>query len=136
MQFRTKFQLSFRMADPAKIMFFGNILDITHDSFEEFIQSAGFTWKDWFSTEKDYACPIRHIDVDFKAPFLPGEHYDITITVQRLGQSSFTMKHHFSKDGKPNATVLVTHAFANRNGFTKMDMPIDIKAKLEKYLEA
>lgn len=136
MKFKTKFQLSFRLADPARIMFFGNILDITHDTFEEFIQSAGFTWKDWFQHGKEHACPIRHIDVNFLSPFLPGEFYDVEISIQRLGQSSFTIKHHFSKDGKENAIVIVTHAFTNRNnGFKKMDMPEDIRQKLAVYLE-
>ncbi|HWU44058.1 MAG TPA: hypothetical protein VN132_11490, partial [Bdellovibrio sp.] len=57
--FKTKKTLTFREADPAKIMFFGNIFGFAHDAFEQFIVEAGYTWKEYFHNT-DYAIPLRH----------------------------------------------------------------------------
>lgn len=56
--FRTKKTLTFREADPAGIMFFGNVFAIAHDAFEEFIVAAGYTYQEWFG-QTDYLIPIR-----------------------------------------------------------------------------
>ncbi|MEN0058787.1 MAG: hypothetical protein AAGB31_08125 [Bdellovibrio sp.] len=62
--FRTKKTLTFKEADPAGIMFFGNIFGFAHDAFEEFIVAAGYSHREWFK-QKDFLIPIRHTASDY-----------------------------------------------------------------------
>lgn len=133
--FMTKKTLTFREADPAGIMFFGNIFGFAHDAFEEFIVAAGYTWKEWFHNQ-DYLIPMRHTSADFLAPFRPGETYDVAVTVEAFRETSFKMKYVFSKDGRTHAVVGIVHAVLSSKTRAKTALPESMKSRLQKYLEA
>lgn len=133
MVYKTSQFISFRYADPARIMFHGIILELVHDLFEEFIQTTELTWKDWFEP-KDWSCPIRHATVDFLAPFKAGETYEVTIGVSKLSENSFSMRYLFTKEDRKHAKVTIVHAFVDRVKFEKMPVPAKIKKILEPYL--
>ncbi len=132
--FRTQKTLTFKEADPAGIMFFGNIFGIAHDAFEEFIVAAGYTYTEWFGP-KEYIIPIRHTDANYFSPFFPGKTYQIDITVGKIGESSFQMKYLFSHNGKKNAVVTMVHTVANKTTMQKMALPELIRTRLIPYLE-
>src|ERR1700692_3840663 len=113
LKFQTKTTITFRQADPAQIMYFANVFSLAHDTFEQFIVAAGYTWEEWFSTNT-HMIPIRHAEADYKAPFRPGSTYDVTAEVAALSTTSFKMKYSFSKDGKLHATVFMVHAVLNQ----------------------
>jgi acyl-CoA thioester hydrolase/1,4-dihydroxy-2-naphthoyl-CoA hydrolase len=132
--FHTKKTLTFREADPAKIMFFGNILGFAHDAFEEFIIAAGYTWKEWFHNT-DYMIPIRHTEADFLSPFFPGETYDIAVTIESFGSTSFKMKYVFSQNGRQHSVVTMVHSVLDGKTKQKTALPAIMKSRLEKFLE-
>lgn len=132
--FKTKKTLTFREADPAKIMFFGNIFGIAHDAFEEFILEAGYSWKEYFH-DPLHMIPIRHTESDFLAPFFPGETYDIAVTVASFGESSFKMKYVFTQGSKTHAVVKMVHSVLDQKTHKKVAIPATMKNRLEKYLE-
>lgn len=133
-QFRKEIQLRFREADPAGILFFGNVFSLAHDCFEDFIQDAGFTWKEWFHT-KEYLIPIRHTESNFLKPFRPGEKYTITATVARIGDSSFQMKYVFSQGSNIHADVRMTHTFLEAKSHQKISVPDTVRNRLNRYLD-
>ncbi len=132
--FKTKKTLTFREADPAKIMFFGNVFGFAHDAFEQFIVDAGYTWKEYFH-DPNYAIPLRHTESDFLAPFFPGETYDIAVTVASFGETSFKMKYVFTQGAKTHAIVTMVHAVLDMKTKQKTAIPGTMKSRLEKYLE-
>ncbi|MGZ3769220.1 MAG: acyl-CoA thioesterase [Bdellovibrio sp.] len=137
--FRTKKTLKFRESDPAGIMFFGNIYGFAHDAFEEFIVSAGYKYEEWFK-EKEYIIPIRHSEADFLAPLIPGKTYDISVTVESFGETSFKMKYVFSSSdaGKEKGHVIVrmVHSFVLVKTMQKAPIPEIVKTRLQPYLES
>jgi acyl-CoA thioesterase FadM len=133
--FQKEFQLHFREADPAGIMFFGNIFSLAHDCFEDFIQAAGFTWKDWFHT-KDYLIPIRHTESNYLKPFLPGDTYQIQASVSRMGNSSFQMKYVFKNKDVTHAQVTMTHTFLDARTKDKISVPDLVRTRLKVYTDA
>lgn len=133
--FRTKKTLTFKEADPAGIMFFGNIFGISHDAFEEFIVAAGYTWSEWFKTQ-DYIIPIRHTEANYLAPFFPGQTYDLAVTVSKIGQTSFTMKYEFSKNSVSHAVVTMVHTVVDTKTKQKLALPQIMRTRLESYLAA
>ncbi|KHD89702.1 MAG: thioesterase [Bdellovibrio sp. ArHS] len=133
--FHTKKTLTFKEADPAGIMFFGNIFGFAHDAFEEFIQAAGYTYQGWFG-QRDLIIPIRHTESDFLSPFFPGQTYDIAVTVASFGETSFKMKYVFSQNGKKNAVVQMVHSVVDGKTKQKAPLTVEMKSRLEPYLEA
>ncbi len=133
--FQKEILLRFREADPAGILFFGNVFSLAHDCFEDFIQAAGFTWKEWFET-KDYLIPIRHTECNYLKPFRPGESYRIQASVARLGDSSFQMKYVFSQDSQVHAEVRMTHTFMDARSKSKISVPDLVRERLKVYLDA
>jgi acyl-CoA thioester hydrolase/1,4-dihydroxy-2-naphthoyl-CoA hydrolase len=132
--FLTKKTLTFKEADPAGIMFFGNIFGIAHDAFEEFIVAAGYSYREWFG-QTEHIIPIRHTDANYLAPFFPGQTYQIAVTVAKIGETSFQMKYVFSQDNRNHAIVTMTHAVANKKTMQKAPLPEVIRARLQPYVE-
>lgn len=132
--FRTKKTLTFKEADPAGIMFFGNIFGFAHDAFEQFIVEAGYTYHGWFG-QRDVIIPIRHTEADFKSPFWPGQTYDITVTVASFGETSFKMHYLFTQNEKLHADVTMVHSVLDGKTHQKMTLPNEMKSRLEPYLE-
>lgn len=133
-QFKTTLKVTFRQADLAGIMFFGNVFGLAHDAFEEFIVKTGFQWKEWFNTP-EYIIPIRHTEADYEAPFIPGESYDVAVSVKALGNTSFTIQYAFSAGEKIHARVQMVHVVMDAK--TKKPVPIPglIRERLSPYLE-
>jgi|SRR6185312_463631 len=137
-KFEKQIQIKFREADPAGILFFGNILALTHDVFEDFIPTTGLTWADYFQA-KEYIAPIRHAEVDFLSPFRPGEKYDVAVSILKIGDSSFQAKAVFSqassKGPRLNAEVKTVHTFLDSKTFQKISVPEKFRHALAPYLE-
>lgn len=130
--FSTRVKIKFREGDPAQIMYFGNVFSLAHDAFEEFIVEAGYKWEEWFRT-KDYMIPIRHTEADFLAPFMPGKYYEINATVAHLGQSSFTMAYELASGSTVHARVKMVHTCLDQKSKQKIDLPFQMRARLEVY---
>lgn len=133
--FQTTKTLRFREADPAGIMFFGNIFGFAHDAFEEFIQAAGYAYKEWFG-QSEVMIPIRHTSGDFTAPFRPGETYSVLVSVASFGETSFTMHYRFQQGSTAHAEVKMVHAVVDRQTRRKTALPALIQERLAPYLES
>lgn len=132
--FQTKVKIRFRDADPAGILFFGQILGLAHDVFEEFIVANDISWDEWFKAEQ-FACPIRHTEVDFMFPLQPGHEYEVAAKIQKVSQSSFSMHYEFRNgDGRICARVQMAHTFVDQKTFQKADIPERYRLIFEKYL--
>lgn len=131
--FRTQKTLTFREADPAQIMFFGNIFGWAHDTFELFLVDAGFTWKEYFGC-REFFIPIRHTSADYFAPFFPGETYEIQASVSKLSSSSLTMSYVFSGPKGVCAKVVMIHTFVNPQSNQKTEMPQSFHQRFSAFL--
>ncbi|OFZ31802.1 MAG: hypothetical protein A2622_03315 [Bdellovibrionales bacterium RIFCSPHIGHO2_01_FULL_40_29] len=132
--FKNRIQIKFHQADPAGIMYFAQIFTLAHDSFELFIQKAGFTWTEWFQENK-YLIPIRHAESDFQRPFLAGQFYEIEVTVAHFSTSSFQMQYTFKKNDVIHAVVKMIHTCLDKSSFQKINLPEDIKTRLSPFLK-
>ncbi|MGZ3744821.1 MAG: acyl-CoA thioesterase [Pseudobdellovibrionaceae bacterium] len=135
LKFRTQIHIKFREADPAQIMYFANLFNLAHDVFEEFIVAAGYQYKEWFSP-LEHMVPIRHVEADYLAPFIPGQNYEVSAGVVQLGETSFKMAYRFEQNGKLHGTVYMVHAVLNSQTKVKMRLPDLMKQRLSPYLES
>jgi acyl-CoA thioester hydrolase/1,4-dihydroxy-2-naphthoyl-CoA hydrolase len=130
--FTNTIQLRFRDADPAGIIFFGNVYKIAHDTYEDFIGYLGFEWDEWFQNP-DWAVPIRHSSCEHLVPLKPAHTYDVEVWVDRISKSSFTVKYVFVAEGITYCEVSLVHTFYNKRARTKMSIPSEVLDRLEAY---
>ena len=133
--FKTTLKVTFRQADLAGIMFFGQIYGLAHDAFEEFIVAAGFKWQEWFNTP-EYIIPIRHSEADYEAPFIPGEDYDVAVSVKSLGNTSFKIQYVFTAGEKVHGRVQLVHVVMDAKSMRPIPIPGLIRERLTPYLES
>lgn len=130
--FMKSIHLRFRHGDPAGLLFFGNVYEIAHDVYEDFVEHLGIEWKDWFQNPT-WAVPIRHSSCEHLLPMQPSVKYKVRVEVDRLGKSSFTLKYVVVKGSRIYAEVSLVHTFFNKSTRTKMSIPSDVRERLEAY---
>ena len=132
MSFVARVPIRFNQADPGGILFFAKVYEIAHDVYEDFVRSLGFEWKAWFQNES-WAVPIRHSTCEYYAPIWAGMAVDVTVNLERVGESSFTIKYDFKSGDKRRCTVELVHTFLDKKTIGKMPIPSEIRGKLEAY---
>ena len=131
-QFRATYPIRFRSGDPAGISFFANVYPLAHDAFEDFVQALGFEYKEWFQNP-DWATPIRHSSCDYFAPLWPGGTVEIFVRIEKLGESSLTLKYLFNSSGQKCAEVTLVHTFIDIKKRAKTTIPSVVRDRLETY---
>lgn len=128
--FRCTLFISFNEADPAGILFYGNIFSMALEAYEQFvIQGLSISWKEWF-THPDWVVPVKQAKADFFAPLFPGEHCEAVVTLSNIGTSSFQLKCDFYQRETLCAAVETVHVFCSRSPFQKQPIPKEILEKL------
>ena len=130
--FKKPLAIRFSDCDPAGILFFGNIYQQAHDFYEDFAMSLGYNWKQWFENG-EWVVPLRHTSAEHLIPIRPGEAYEMTAEVERIGDSSFTGKYKMLSAMGVHAEVTLVHTFASATTFKKISIPADVRRRLETY---
>ncbi len=130
--FTLQVPIRFRQGDPAGISFFANVYPMAHDAFEDFVQSLGFDWKTWFANE-EWGVPIRHSSCEYYQPLIPGRSCSITVLVDRVGESSATLKYIFKNKDQVACEVTLVHTFFKIKERAKMPIPSVVRDGLETY---
>ena len=138
--YKREIYIRFREADPAGILFCGNITNLLHDSFEDFIAFIGVPWNEYFSCQ-DYHFPVHHLDVKFLNPFFPGEKYNVEISVREIREHSFQLGYRFlSLNNQIHAEAASVHVSLKSSlklkNTEKTPIPSFLRNPLQKYFEA
>ncbi len=124
--YKKSFTVHFREADPAGIMFFGNIYGIYHDAFEDMISSIGIGWQSYFGT-KDYLIPLIKSEAEYRGPLKPGQSYEIHLSFSMIKTSSFEVTGSVldpsSADQKPLLIVKTVHVCLDAQTKAKTSLP-------------
>lgn len=135
MKYKQNRFIHFDEADPAGILFFGEIYKISHRSLEAFIQHIGIKWEEWFD-DKLIGAPVVHVDTQFKRPIKAGETYEIHIACFKLSQSTvgFQFEYVNSDNQETHAIVKTVHTFVDKSKLEKTKMPQIFHERLNRYL--
>jgi YbgC/YbaW family acyl-CoA thioester hydrolase len=119
--------------DAAGILFFANQFKMAHDIYERFMSQNGFPFRDRFA-RRDYLIPIVHAEADYRCPVTDGDTVEIELGLERIGNSSFTMKFSiFDLDGRLVGTVRTVHVTMDCQSQTKIPLPDDFRRMLSAY---
>lgn len=135
MKYKQNCFISFDQADPAGILFFGNIYTISHQALEQFIQHIGIRWEEWFN-DSLLGAPIVHVDTQFKKPIRAGETYSVHINCFKLSQSTVGFQYEYinADSNETHALVKTVHTFVDKAKLQKTNMPQIFHERLNRYL--
>jgi len=135
-EFIEEIAISFHCIDGAGILFFGHIFTLAHEVYENFVtQGLKLPWDDWFNNQT-WAVPIKSTDACFHAPLLGGRKCLVYLSVERVGNSSFTLQFQFFQDEKHCSTVKTTHVFLSKQARKTMPLPPPVLRALKEYSAA
>jgi acyl-CoA thioester hydrolase len=79
---------------------------------------------------------VAEANVRFRAPVRFDDWLDVTLRVSNLGRTSFGVVASFAVEERPVAEAAVRHVLVGAKSAEKTELPADMRAALEPYLEA
>lgn len=125
--FEKSFRIPFHLADPAGVLFFGNIYGVVHQIYESWAHESKI-WSVWYSGDSGKGYPIRHSEADYLKFMRCGDAFQLRIRCIYLSESSFTLLTEFKKEDVVHARVRTVH--------TAVDISKQLKTTLHPEMKA
>ncbi len=123
-----KHQVTVRLhdTDAAGVLYFAHQFRIAHEAYEAFMAAAGFGLGDLLRAGAT-ALPIVHAEADYRAPLRVGDELTVSLSVKRLGRTSFTLDYSLTRAGRVVGRVTTAHvAIDGRTGRAKA-LPVRLR---------
>lgn len=118
-------------SDAAGIIFFSNQFKIVHDAYESLLDHLGLGFPVLLK-EKSYFLPIVHAESDFKKPILVGDLLEIHVTVEHVGETSFTFAYTILNTQQDCVgTAKTVHVTIDKKTRQKIPLPKEMREKIE-----
>ncbi len=125
--------IRFQDTDAAGVVYFANILAISHEAYEASLGAAGIDLKDFFSG-RDLAVPITHAHADFLRPLFCGDRVTIHLTPRQISDTEFEVEYQLVLSDRPEKQVsraMTRHVCVQPATRTRIALPIVILQWLE-----
>ncbi len=117
----------FSQLDPAGILFFGEVFPLCAGVYEDFIQSLGFRWADWFN-HPETASPVKHAEAEYFKPLRGGQVYEVCVDILSLRTSAFEVQFSLTQGEALHCRVRIVHVFISKATGAKMPIPEAVRA--------
>ena len=130
--FTIKRKINFYDCDPAGILFYTKLFEISHSVYEEMINSFNLKKNYWNNDE--FVVPIIKTDGAYFKPLRAGETVSINLTVTLRKENSFELTYEWiNKSGELAAKARTVHVFVDKNRWVKIPIYADIEKGLESH---
>lgn len=127
--------IRFSDSDPAGIVFYAEFFRMFNDLFEDWlVKHLGIDFAHQFQ-EEQRMFPLVHVEVDFKEARRMGQTMDLTLILTRLGRSSIGYDIVCHDDGLEILHASFVTCVASKKTMETIEIPADIRTKMESYLE-
>jgi 1,4-dihydroxy-2-naphthoyl-CoA hydrolase len=90
-------RIYFHHTDAAGRLFFANQFYLIHEAKEHFLESIGLSVNELVE-HSQFTFPVVHAEADYKAVLKAGDAVDITVAVEKVGETSVTCVFTLMKD--------------------------------------
>jgi YbgC/YbaW family acyl-CoA thioester hydrolase len=130
--FTIKRRINFYDCDPAGILFYAKLFEISHSIYEEMISS--FKLKENYWSNESFVVPIIKTDGAYFKPLKAGDIVSINLSVTLLKGSSFELTYEWiDKTGELAAKARTVHVFVDKKKWKKIPISGDIVKGLESH---
>jgi len=130
--FTIKRRINFYDCDPAGILFYAKLFEISHSVYEEMITS--FKLKKNYWSNDEFVVPIIKTDGAYFKPLKAGDTVSINLTVTLKKESSFELTYEWiNKSGELTAKARTVHVFVDKKKWIKIPIYDEIVKGLESH---
>jgi len=128
-------QVRMHDTDMAGRLYFARQFRFAHDALEDWVASEGFGFDYMFHKSK-YAFVIVHCEADYYAQLVVGDRLKVHVTVEHVGDTSFTIHYQIYREGDKTliGKVKTVHVTIDTKTGRKLSIPDEFRQKLAKYL--
>lgn len=120
--------------DMAGILYFARQFRFAHDALEDFAESEGLGFNDLFHKE-NFVFVIVHAEADYKQTLRVGDNLEIHLSIDHIGDSSFTVSYRIYKSEKIlTGTAKTVHVTLDSKTRKKIPIPHSLREKLKRHL--
>jgi acyl-CoA thioesterase FadM len=117
--------------DAAGVAFGPRLIALAHHAFEQAMADAGAPLPDLLR-EGRWAMPLVRIDTVFTAPLRHGDRVGWTVRLERLGDTSATLRIDAATGTGPAYSVTQVHVCLDRTTGRPAPWPVPLRAALER----
>jgi 1,4-dihydroxy-2-naphthoyl-CoA hydrolase len=123
-----RYETHIRLADTdaAGVVYFASLLRIAHEAYEAWLHDAGLPIATVIS-DRPYALPIVHADVDLKLPLRLGDRVVVDLTVGELGERSYTIAYGIAGPHGLAGSARTTHVAISRDEKRSIPLPAEVR---------
>ena len=130
--FTVKRRINFFDCDPAGILFYAKLFEISHSVYEEMINSFDLKINYW--TNDEFVVPIIKTDGAYFKPLRSGETITINLSVTLRKENSFELTYEWiDNSGELAAKARTVHVFVDKKRWKKISLYEDIVKGLESH---
>lgn len=128
MIFKREINIQFSQCDPAGILFFAQIFEISHDLLQEALKEWGVNYDQWFN-HPQLVFPIVSAQSSFQSPLRAGKTYLAEIQLSQKRDHSVEFTYQFSNKDQQNiakvkmAEVKTVHVCIDKSSQEKSKLP-------------
>lgn len=120
--------------DATGVIFFAHQFRWAHDVCEAFMNEQGYDFE-YLVKKASFFLPMVHADADYYAPLRAGDRLIASMTIERMGKTSFTYHCLFKRpNGEKVGCVRHTHVSVDKETREKIPLPDVVRKVLEKHL--
>lgn len=129
---QSDYKIKFNQCDPGGILYFAELFIMAHWIYEEMIQES-VPESNYFN-HPQIAIPLIHAEADYSIPLKLHQDVTLKLSVDEIRTTSFQLVTEFyHKSDNLCARVKTVHVCVNKKGFSKTDIPEDLKGALSKH---
>lgn len=119
--------------DMAGRIYFPRQFRFAYEALEDLVASEEYGF-DYVFHKAEFVFAVVHCEADYFAGLSVGDEIDTHVTIERIGNTSFTVFYHLYRGDKILVgTAKTVHVVIDKMTQQKMPIPADLRSKLEKY---
>ena len=130
--FRYPYTIALHDTDAAGVVFSPQIFRICHQAYEAMMESIGLSLGSILEHRR-FGLPVTHLEGDYFKPLTVGDKIDVTVSVESIGSSSYTIAYEWRMDGEVQARAKTVHVCVNTQNLNSTPLPDALKAALVRY---
>ncbi len=135
-QLKRIFRIRLHDTDAAGILFFARQLHFAHDTYEELLRAIGFPMEQILASESFFV-PIVHTEAQFHLSLRTGDEVEAVVTIDRLGDTSYTLAYEFCNSlGEVAGRARTVHVTVDRQTGKKVSLPLHLRQALERFRDS
>lgn len=135
-RYRAELIVRFGDIDEAGIVYYPRLVNYFHVAMEEFFGAALEIDYPSFLSEHRLGLPAAHLEVDFLRPLRYGDHVQVEVAIESIGNSSIVWRYRIFRpdEQQPATTARVVTVNVDMDSFEKVPVPEWLRRLLEPHL--